>query len=129
MPQITMLYAGFLGVLSIGLSAIAGSMRGRLKVSVGDGGNDQLTLAMRRHANFVEYVPMALILIALLEMRGISPTAIHVMGAGLLAARVLHAVGLKADTMAGVGRLIGAAGTALITVVASIWCVVAFFRA
>jgi len=31
----------------------AGMTRGRLKISVGDGGNKDLLLAMRRHANFV----------------------------------------------------------------------------
>ena len=125
--SITILYAGLLGLLSIVLSFFAGSLRGKTKISVGDGGNQELLLAMRRHANFTEYVPLALILIGLLEYSGVSATAIHVLGAGLLVARIAHAIGLKADSIEGVGRLVGAAGTALITVVASIWCIVVYF--
>ena len=128
MPHITLLYAGLLGLLSLVLSYFCGSLRGKTGVSIGDGGNTELLLAMRRHANFVEYVPLALLLIALLEMQGISTTAIHVLGAGLVVCRTAHAVGLKADTMQGIGRLVGAGGTALITAVASIWAIVAYVQ-
>ena len=126
MPQITMFYAGLLGLISLALSYFCGSLRGKTGISIGDGGNTGLLLAMRRHANFVEYVPLALILIALLEMDGVSPLAIHLLGGGLVVTRVAHAVGLKPDTMEGLGRLIGAAGTALITLIASVWAIVAY---
>src|SRR5262249_27927225 len=66
----------------------------------------------RRHANFAEWVPLAVILIALLEMTGGSRIAIHSLGAALVVVRACHAVGLKADTMQGMGRFVGAAGTA-----------------
>ena len=127
MPHITLLYAGLLGILSLALSYLCGSLRGKTGISIGDGGNTELLLAMRRHANFVEYVPLALILIALLEMNGVAAIAIHSLGGALFVCRVAHALGLKADTMAGAGRLIGAAGTALVTLVASVWAIVAYF--
>ena len=53
----TTLYADLLGL----------SLHGRLNISVGDGGNRDLQVAVRRHANFTEWVPLALILIALLD--------------------------------------------------------------
>ncbi len=127
MPQITILYASMLGLISLWLSHQCGSLRGKTGISVGDGGNVELLVAMRRHANFVEYVPLALILIALLEMQGVPTAAIHALGGSLVFCRVAHAIGLKADTMSGAGRLIGAAGTALITLVASVWGIVAYF--
>ena len=127
MLKITALYAGILGLMAIGLSALPGRMRGKLKISVGDGGNSELLLAMRRHANFVEYVPLALILIGLLEMNNVTPVAIHALGAGLVLVRLSHAFGLKPDTVGNPGRFVGAAGTALITVVASIWAITIFF--
>lgn len=83
---------------------------------------------MRRHANFAEWVPFALILIALLEMSGVSTRAIHVLGAALVPARICHALGFKADSMQGLGRMVGAARTAHVTLVASVWAVVIFFR-
>ncbi len=82
---------------------------------------------MRRHANFIEYVPLALILIGLLEFNGAPTLAIHALGGGLVVFRIAHAVGLKADTIEGMGRLIGAAGTSLVMLVASVWAIVTFF--
>lgn len=125
--MITALYAGLLGVMSIVLAFGAGSLRGKTGISIGDGGNAQLLLAMRRHGNFIEYVPLALILIGLLEVAGVSNLAIHILGAGLLVARVFHAVGLKADSIENISRAIGAAGTALVILVASIWAIVSYF--
>jgi uncharacterized membrane protein YecN with MAPEG domain len=125
--MITMLYASVLALIGIGLSYPAGSLRGKLGISLGDGGNQELLLAMRRQANFVEYVPMALIVIALLENSGAPAIAIHSLGGGLCLARLAHAQGIKAESMSGAGRVIGAAGTALITVVAAIWAIVMYF--
>jgi uncharacterized membrane protein YecN with MAPEG domain len=127
MPVITTLYAGLLGLILIALAFAAGSLRGRLNVSIGDGGHPALLLAMRRQANFVEYVPMALILIALLEMHGVSKTAIHGFGASLVVFRALHAFGLQGHTMRGAGRLVGAMGTAVLLLVLSIWAVASYF--
>ena len=127
MPTITILYAGLLGIMALVLSFLAGRLRGQTKISIGDGGNQELLLAMRRHANFIEFVPLTLIIIGLLEVQGVSGTAIHVLGAALVLARLAHAVGIKADTITGAGRIIGAAGSALVLLVASVWAVVAHF--
>lgn len=121
---VTALYAGILGLISLGVSFSAGSLRGKKNIVLGDGGDRGLLLAMRRHANFVEYVPLALILIGLLELNGVNHTAIHALGASLVVARLAHAFGINADTMKSPGRLVGAVVTALVTVVASIWAIV-----
>ncbi|MGO9950368.1 MAG: MAPEG family protein [Steroidobacteraceae bacterium] len=128
MPIVTALYAGLLGLLAVAVAFPAGMLRGKLNISVGDGGNPALLLAMRRHANFAEWVPLALILIALLELNGVSTRAIHSLGAALVIARLLHAIGLKSDTMQSVGRGLGAMATALITVTASVWLLVVFVQ-
>src|SRR5277367_2948959 len=126
MPIVTALYAGLLGIIAVGVAFPPGMMRGKLNISVGDGGNPALLLAMRRHANFAEWVPLALILIALLELNGVSTRAIHALGAALVIARLLHAFGLKSDTVQSIGRGLGAMATALITVIASVWLVILF---
>ena len=123
MPTITLFYAGLLGLISIAIAFVAGRTRGRLNVSIGDGGDRTLLLAMRRQANFVEYVPMALILLALLELNHVRPLAIHALGAALVIARVAHAFGLKVDSMQQPLRFVGASLTALVTVVASVWAI------
>ncbi len=91
-----------------------------------DGGNPDLLLAMRRHGNFAEYVPLALILIGILEVNGVSTVALHALGAGLLAARISHALSLRVDTIEGIGRAVGAVGTLLVTLVASIWSIATY---
>lgn len=129
MPEITVLYAGLLGILSMVLSVLCGSKRGKTGVSIGDGGNEIMMVAMRRHGNFVEHVPIALIVIALLEMNGVMAMAIHGLGGVLVFSRVAHAIGLQAGKDATPGRVVGALGTLLVTAVASGWAVVVFFQA
>lgn len=127
MPYVTLLYAGLLGILSLALSALSGVIRGRVGASIGDGGSEQMLLSMRRHSNFVEYVPLALLLIALLELNGVSVAAIHSLGAGLFICRVSHAFGIRANKMNTLGRFVGHAGTFLITLIASVWAVLVYF--
>lgn len=123
MPLVTAFYAGILGLISLVLSAKAGSIRGKTGISIGDGGNQELLLAMRKHSNFVEYVPLLLILIGSLEVNGVGSQTIHIMGACLVVFRVAHAFGLQAGTMRGIGRFVGAAGTAALTALTSIWLI------
>lgn len=126
LPTITLFYAGILALMAAVLALGAGSIRGRHRISIGDGGRPDLHAAMRRHANFIEWVPFIVILFGLLEMHGVSTTALHTMGAALVVSRVLHANGLKADTIQSIPRLIGAAGTLIITVVCAVWAIVIF---
>ena len=108
------------------LAFLPGKIRGSDRISVGDGGRPDLLVAMRRHANFVEYVPLMLILIALLELNKVDGTVIHVMGATLVAVRASHAWGMQPDDARGIFRFIGAVGTMLLLVVSSIWAIAVF---
>lgn len=125
MPTATLLYAGLLGLLSIALSAGAGILRGRKAIDAGDGGDPEMLQAMRRHANFVEYVPLALLLIALLEISGVRGAVVHGLGIGLVAGRLMHA-GFFHQGVQSVARGIGAGLTALVMATASIWCIAVF---
>ena len=71
MPTTTALYAGILGLMAIALGAIAGRTRGQTGIFLGDGGNAEVVAAMRRHANFVENVPLLLVLMGLVMKNGI----------------------------------------------------------
>lgn len=124
-PEITILYAGLLGLTAIYLGAAAGVARARARISLGDGGNRELLLRMRRHANFIENVPLALILIALLEMQGVPATAVHALGAALLVGRLLHIVGFG-ENIRNLARGLGAGLSVLVIGVASIWGIVTF---
>ena len=124
MPTITLLYAGLLGLLAMGLAASCGRARGKTGIGIGDGGNEELIIAMRRQANFVEFAPIVLILIGLLEMNGVSGTVIHGLGAVFLVSRLCHAFGFTVSHPAHVLRTIGAVGSTLTLVVSSIWAIV-----
>ena len=95
-PAITMLYAGLCAGVLFALSVQVIRQRRRLKVSVGDAGDEELVRCIRAQANFVEYVPIALLLILLLELAGTPAALLHLLGAVLLVGRLLHAWSLTA---------------------------------
>ncbi len=127
MSAITLLYAGILGLISIVLAVGVGNQRGKSGISIGLGDSDELLVASRRHGNFTEFVPLALILMGLLEMNGVGAMTTHIFGATLVIARICHPLGLRKDVMTHPLRAIGAGGTILLTVVMSIWAIVLFF--
>ena len=116
---ITLMYASVMAVFALVLSFKAGSARGKAGISIlyGDPVNMELAEKVRRHQNFLEYVPMLLILFGAIEASGGSSMFLYVVGDLLIVARIAHAIGLKHDNMAHIGRLIGAGGTALLTLV------------
>lgn len=118
---VTALYTGLLAIFALYLSFQAGSARGKAGASIlfGDPVNMELAEKVRRHQNFLEYVPMVLILMALIEINGGSGIYLHVVGVLLIVSRIAHAIGLKHDNMGHPGRAIGAGGTALITLVSA----------
>lgn len=115
---ITAFYTGILAIFALFLSAQAGIYRGKSGASIlyGDPVDMELAQRVRRHQNFLEYVPLVLIIMALLEINGGSSTFLHSIGVLLIVARIAHFLGLHHDNMGHPGRTIGAAGTALITV-------------
>ena len=120
---ITALYAGIMMIFALVLSFYAGSFRGKSGISVlfGEPANMELAERIRIHQNFLEYVPMAIILMGIIEINGGNTTFLHVFGVVLIISRIAHAVGLKHDNMGHPGRVIGAGGTALISIAAALY--------
>jgi uncharacterized membrane protein YecN with MAPEG domain len=116
---ITLTYASIFTLFALFLSFRAGSFRGKTGVSVlfGEPQNLELAERVRAHQNFLEYVPIILIVMGAIETNGGSSMFLYVVGDLLLLARIAHMVGLKHDNMGHKGRLIGAGGTALIMLV------------
>ncbi len=115
----TLLYASLFALFALVLSFRAGTFRGKTGISLlhGEPPNMELTERVRAHQNFLEYVPIVLIVMAAVEAGGGSTAFLHVIGSLLFVARVAHVVGLRHDNMAHPGRLVGAGGTALITLI------------
>ena len=110
-PSITPIYAALSGLILILLTIRVGGLRGRHQVGIGDGGNEELQRWIRVHANFTEYVPLALILMLLVEIAGAAAWFLHAMGAVLVLARLAHIQGLSANPGRSAGRAFGAAAT------------------
>lgn len=95
---ITGLYAGLLALLFIALSINVIRFRLKYKVGLGDGNEKVLAKKVRIHGNFAEYIPLALILLAVAEINGASTMLLHSMGALLFVGRFLHAIGISKST-------------------------------
>jgi uncharacterized membrane protein YecN with MAPEG domain len=112
---VTALYAMPLVVIFLVLWFGVSAMRSSLKVSVGDGGDARLLERIRRHGNFVEWVPFVLILMALAEANGAGAVWVHVSGVLLVAGRVVHPFGLKHDNPTHPLRIAGNSANLLAT--------------
>ena len=122
-PLITGFYAGLLGLLLLFLTARVIVVRGRTGVALMDGGNRELAVAIRRAGNFVEGVPMCVILLAIVEMAATSIYVVHGLGIVLVIARLIHPFGINYDSPNEWQRVVGATGTHLVLLVAALWTI------
>jgi uncharacterized protein len=111
----TGLYAGLLALLMIVLNGRIGALRGKKNISLGDKGDGDIIVANRQHMNFVENVPFILLLMALAELNGAPTIYLHILGATLLFARIIHPFGLQQEILMKPARLAGAGLTILVT--------------
>jgi len=118
--EILLPYAGLLGLVLIALSIQVVILRRRHQVGIGFGQVQALERAIRTQANFTEYVPLALVLLALLGISGaLSDAALHLLAGALVVGRILHAVGLSRSAGTSFGRLAGTALTWLVLLAAA----------
>lgn len=109
--NITPYYAAVLALLFIILSVRTIKSRREHNVAIGDGGEKSILRASRVHANFSEYVPLTLLLIAMLEIQSYSHWIIHGLCIALLAARIAHAYGVSQTNENFKFRIFGTATT------------------
>lgn len=106
-PVLTALYGGILGVLALLLAINVVGGRVKYRVDIGDGGKNEMTRRVRAFGNFVEYVPLVVVLLALGEMLGSPKWLIHATGIAIVLGRLFHAWGLNKTTGTSAGRFIG----------------------
>ncbi|NCW85704.1 MAG: hypothetical protein EBV69_06215 [Oxalobacteraceae bacterium] len=119
--MITAIYAGLCGLLLVVLYVRVSQRRLATKIGMGVGGDTALEQRIRAHGNFIESVPIALVLLYLLEQTGVDPVYIHAFGIALVLARVAHAQGISATAGRSAGRFYGSIGTLLVIAALSIW--------
>lgn len=92
---ISALYAALLAPLFVVLSIRTIAWRRTARIAFGHAADSELLRRMRAHANFAEYVPYALLLIALAESLAAPVALLHVLGLTLVAGRHVHTYALS----------------------------------
>jgi uncharacterized membrane protein YecN with MAPEG domain len=96
--------------LSLGAAALlinfwlgmrCGQTRSKEKINVGDGGNELLMRRMRAQSNFIEQVPLTLLVLGALEVVGRCPTWLAALGGLFLLGRIAHGIGMDGNFSAG----------------------------
>lgn len=119
---VTPLYAGLLTLLFVLLSLRVVQLRQK-GIPLGDGGDPKMLRVIRGHANFAEYVPLALVMMAILELGRNSVYLLHAIGIALILSRILHGYALSYTSRFRFGRVWGAALTFTVLVVEAVLCV------
>jgi uncharacterized protein len=119
---VTPFYAGLLVLLFLVLTIGVIRRRGSEKILLGDGGNAGMQRLVRGHANFVEYVPLALLLMAILELSRFSIYLLHALGIALVVARLLHAYAFSYNRHFMFGRVTGAVITFVVLAIEAVLC-------
>ena len=109
---VTAFFAGLLILLQVLMTAFVGLYRVKSGIEFLDGGDVIMTRRMRAHGNFIETVPIALLVMLLAELSGAPAALLWSGGAALLAGRLLHAYTIMRHGTAP-GRAIGMAMTTL----------------
>jgi uncharacterized protein len=97
--MISAIYAGILALLIVWLSLNVIKTRRANKVILGDGGLPALQNAIRAQGNAIEYIPISLVLLVLLELSGVTYLLVHLAGIALIIGRVIHAKGLLTENL------------------------------
>jgi uncharacterized membrane protein YecN with MAPEG domain len=124
---ISTIYAAILGLLFVPFTVYVGSYRAKHKILLLDGGDKELARRIRAQGNFIETVPLAVILIVLMELNGASATWLHTLGVVLVVARVMHYLTIATNPANTVPRALGMVGTLGVYLAAAGWLLASSF--
>jgi uncharacterized protein len=105
--HITTIYAIILALMMTGLSMAVTMKRAKTGISILHGDNMDLATSMRRFGNFIESVPLGLLLLLLMEVQTATQLWLHASGALLVIGRMAHAAGLDAQNAKSPLRIMG----------------------
>ncbi|MEO1551715.1 MAG: MAPEG family protein [Pseudomonadota bacterium] len=86
------LFAGLNALIFLALTANVIRYRGKHDLALGDGGHEEVTMAIRGQGNAAEQMPMGLILLGIMAGMGTPAWVIGLVGAIFTLGRALHAV-------------------------------------
>jgi uncharacterized protein len=94
-PIVTAFTAGLIILMQMALVFSVVLARRGARQSIGDGGDQGLLLAIRRHGNFAENAAIFIACFALLEILGGGRTGLAILCAGFVLGRICHIIGLS----------------------------------
>jgi len=103
--MVTAIYASVLSIIICWLSLNVIKARRRNKVAYGDGGIEELIVARSAQSNAVDYIPITLILLFLIEYNGANMWLIHIAGISFVIGRIIHCYSILSENLK--GRAIG----------------------
>ncbi|MBF0289490.1 MAG: MAPEG family protein [SAR324 cluster bacterium] len=86
----TALYTSILSTLICMLSLNVIKVRRKHEIAYGDGGNEELQIARSAQGNALDYIPIALILLFVLEYNQANLLLVHLLGMALVIGRIIH---------------------------------------
>ena len=114
--SISLALAAVFGILHVIFTLRVGNYRFKSRISLGDGGDPELRNRVRAHGNFIENVPIAVLLILLNDLHGAQDTTLILMGSILLISRLTHYLTIATRRLPVILRplsMIGTLGTIL----------------
>ena len=121
--SVTPIYIAILGLLFIPFTLRAGLYRVKSKILIGTGDDPEMLRRIRGQGNFVETVPIALLLIIAMELVGAKDMWLHGLGSALVLGRICHYVAIT-EIGPSVCRPIGMLSTLLTILISSLWILV-----
>jgi uncharacterized membrane protein YecN with MAPEG domain len=121
--SITPIYLALLGIIFLPVTMRVGLYRVKNKILIGDGADPELLRRIRGQGNFIETVPLAILLLIVMETLGASSTWLHALGALLVIGRIMHYLAMT-EIGPAVFRPIGMVATFATYLVAPVWILV-----
>jgi uncharacterized membrane protein YecN with MAPEG domain len=116
-PIVSALTAGILIIMQMALMVGVILARRRNRQSLGDGGQQNVLRAIRRHGNFAENAALFVAGFALLEMTGGNRGTLEILCAAFVLGRISHAIGLSMENTLNRFRFAGIGVTITVGVV------------
>jgi uncharacterized membrane protein YecN with MAPEG domain len=124
---VTLAIAAAGAVLHIWLAARVSQLRRGYKISLGDGGNDALLRRIRAHGNYIENMPIVLILLAVLELAGGDARILWAAALLFILSRILHAFGMDRPSPSRL-RVVGMMGSTLALVILAGYAILILYQ-
>jgi len=97
--MVTAIYASVLSIIMCWLSLNVIKARRRNKVAYADGGIEELIVARSAQSNAVDYIPITLILLFLIEYNGANIWLIHIAGICFVIGRIIHCISILSENL------------------------------